>query len=143
MATSCAGGAAARACRMPARSGRSPTAARSAAETAAARQAGTAPGGAGGAGIANSGTIVTLTNSGTINGGKGGIGPTNGAPGDAIYSAGKHASIGPITNSGKIIGNVEIDNQAIVTVHGGTGNNLRQLDGRRDYGKRLQLATAT
>ncbi len=31
------------------------------------------------------------------------------------------ASIGPITNSGRIIGNVEIDNQASVTVTGGTG----------------------
>jgi hypothetical protein len=48
-------------------------------------------------------------------------GSTSGAPGDAIYSAGKHASIGPITNSGTIIGYVEIDNQASVTVHGGTG----------------------
>ncbi len=75
----------------------------------------------GGAGIANSGTIATLTNSGTIHGGKGGSGSTSGAPGDAIYSAGKHASIGPITNSGTIIGNVEIDNQASVTVNGGTG----------------------
>ena len=46
---------------------------------------------------------------------------TSGAPGDAIYSAGAGASIGPITNSGKIIGNVEIDNQASVTVTGGSG----------------------
>jgi PEP-CTERM motif len=36
-------------------------------------------------------------------------------------SAGAGASIGPITNSGKIIGNVEIDNQASVTVTGGSG----------------------
>ena len=41
--------------------------------------------------------------------------------GDAIYSIGLHASIGPITNSGQIIGYVEIDNQASVTVRGGTG----------------------
>ena len=36
-------------------------------------------------------------------------------------SAGANASIGPITNSGRIIGNVEIDNQANVTINGGTG----------------------
>ena len=78
-------------------------------------------GGAGGAGIANSGTITTLTNSGTIEGGAGGAGAIPGAAGDAIYSAGKHASIGAITNSGQIIGNVEIDNQASVTVAGGSG----------------------
>ena len=48
-----------------------------------------------------------------IEGGKGGTGPNgNGAAGDAIYSAGANASIGPITNSGQIIGNVEIDNQS-------------------------------
>ena len=45
----------------------------------------------------------------------------SGATGHAIYSAGASASIGPITNSGRIIGNVEIDNQASVTVNGGTG----------------------
>ena len=75
-------------------------------------------GGAGGAGISNAGTISTLTNSGTISGGRGAGG---GGAGDAIYSAGAGASIGPITNTGKIIGNVEIDNQARVTVTGGTG----------------------
>jgi hypothetical protein len=80
-----------------------------------------AKGGAGGTGIANSGTIATLTNSGTIHGGQGGSGSTRGAPGDAILSAGAGASIGPITNSGKIIGNVEIDNQASVTINGGKG----------------------
>jgi hypothetical protein len=80
-----------------------------------------AKGGAGGTGIANSGMIATLSNSGTIHGGKGGSGSTSGAPGDAIYSAGKRASIGPITNSGQIIGNVEIDNQASVTITGGSG----------------------
>ena len=84
-------------------------------------EGGAGTGGAGGAGIANSGTIQTLTNSGTIHGGKGGSGSTSGAPGDAILSAGAGASIGPITNSGTIIGNVEIDNQASVTVTGGSG----------------------
>ena len=78
-------------------------------------------GGAGGAGIWNAGAIGPLVNSGTIEGGMGGKGSPNGAAGDAIYSAGAHASIGPITNTGKIIGNVEIDNQATVTVNGGTG----------------------
>jgi hypothetical protein len=78
-------------------------------------------GGTGGAGLSNAGTIGALTNTGTIRGGAGGSGSTSGAPGDAIYSAGKHASIGPITNSGTIIGNVEIDNQASVTVIGGSG----------------------
>ena len=85
--------------------------------------------GAGGAGIANSGTIATLTNSGTIHGGKGGSGSTSGAPGDAILSAGAGASIGPITNSGRIIGNVEIDNQASVTVTGGSGKTFGRWTG--------------
>jgi hypothetical protein len=62
-----------------------------------------------------------LTNSGLVEGGKGGAGATRGAPGDAIFSAGELASMGPITNSGRIIGNVEIDNQAGVTVTGGSG----------------------
>jgi hypothetical protein len=75
-------------------------------------------GGAGGAGISNSGSIGPLANSGVI---EGGLGSTGGAMGDAIHSAGPHASIGPITNSGQIIGNVVIDNQASVTVTGGSG----------------------
>jgi hypothetical protein len=63
-----------------------------------------------------------MANSGTIKGGVGGFGATTPGPaGDAIYSAGTSASIGPITNSGQMIGNVEIDNQASVTIHGGTG----------------------
>ncbi len=36
-------------------------------------------------------------------------------------SAGANASIGPIANTGQIIGNVEIDNQAAVTITGGKG----------------------
>jgi PEP-CTERM motif len=69
----------------------------------------------GGAGVSNTGTIATLTNSGVISGGAGRI------AGDAIFSARVNASIGPITNSGRIIGNVEIDNQASVSVTGATG----------------------
>ena len=42
-----------------------------------------------------------------------------GTEGDAIDSAGGAASIGRITNSGQIVGNVVIDNQARVTVYGG------------------------
>jgi hypothetical protein len=75
-------------------------------------------GGAGGAAIWNAGAIGRVTNAGTI---EGGAGASPGAAGDAIYSAGKHASIGSIANSGKIIGNVEIDNQASVTITGGSG----------------------
>jgi hypothetical protein len=75
-------------------------------------------GGAGGAGVLNSGAIGPVANSGVI---EGGLGASGGAMGDAIYSAGKHASIGPIANSGQIIGNVVIDNQASVTVTGGSG----------------------
>jgi PEP-CTERM motif len=37
--------------------------------------------------------------------------------------------IGPITNGGQIISNVEIDNQASVTVHGGTGKNFGSWTG--------------
>ena len=65
--------------------------------------------------MSNAGTIATLTNSGTISGG-GGTG--GGRAGDAILSTG---SIGPITNTGQIIGDVEIDNQASATIYGGTG----------------------
>ena len=85
-------------------------------------------GGAGGAGVSNAGTIASLTNSGKIGGGSGGsdIYGGVGAAGDAIYSTG---SIGPITNSGQIIGNVEIDNQASVTVTGGTGTTFGQWIG--------------
>ncbi len=84
-------------------------------------------GGAGGAGVSNSGAIAALTNSGVIEGGKGGTGPSgNGAAGDAIISTG---SIGPITNSGQIIGNVEIYNQANVTINGGTGTTFGSWTG--------------
>jgi hypothetical protein len=86
-------------------------------------------GGAGGAGIENSGAIATLTNSGTIHGGAGGKGSPSGAAGDAILSAGASASMGPITNSGQIIGNVEIDNQASVTVTGGSGKTFGSWTG--------------
>ena len=71
--------------------------------------------------MSNSGTIAKLTNSGMISGSAASSLRGTATPGDAIYSAGKDASIGPITNSGKIIGNVEIDNQASVTVTGGSG----------------------
>jgi hypothetical protein len=83
-------------------------------------------GGAGGAGILNSGVIGPLANRGTI---EGGHGTNGGAMGDAIHSVGLHASIGPITNSGQIIGNVEIDNQASVTVRGGSGKTFGSWSG--------------
>ena len=73
--------------------------------------------------------IGPLVNSGTIEGGMGGKGSPNGAAGDAIYSAGAHASIGPITNTGQIVGNVEIDNQVTVTVNGGTGKTFGSWTG--------------
>ena len=91
--------------------------------------AGAASGGAGGAGISNIGAIGSLTNAGTIKGGVGGAGATPGAAGDAIFSAGAGASIGPITNSGSIVGNVEIDDQASVTVNGGTGKTFGSWTG--------------
>jgi hypothetical protein len=72
----------------------------------------------GGAGIWNAGAIGPLVNSGTIEGGSGGKGSP---PGDMIVGAGAGASIGPITNTGQIIGNVEIDNQASVMIQGGPG----------------------
>jgi hypothetical protein len=56
-------------------------------------------------------------------------GSPSGATGDAILSAGAHASIGPITNRGQIIGNVEIDNQASVTVAGGGGKTFGRWTG--------------
>jgi hypothetical protein len=86
-------------------------------------------GGAGGAGISNVSVIGSLANAGTIKGGVGGAGPTPGAAGDAIYSAGAGASIGSITNTGQIIGNVVIDNQASVTVTGGTGKTFGSWSG--------------
>jgi hypothetical protein len=87
-------------------------------------------GGAGGAGVANSGTIFALTNSGLIEGGKGGNGPKGrGARGDATDSAGAHASIGSIANTGRIVGNVVIDDQASVTVTGGSGKTFGRWTG--------------
>jgi hypothetical protein len=103
-------------------------------------------GGNGGAGILNTGTIATLTNNGMIKVGQGGPGGTVGPAGVdnkgtigqlnnngiidgsefAILSTG---SIGPITNSGQIIGNVEIDNQATVFVSGGSGKTFGSLTG--------------
>jgi hypothetical protein len=80
--------------------------------------------------VSNSGTILALTNSGLIDGGKGGTGPKGGgATGDAIYSAGAHALIGSITNTGQIVGDVEIDNQARVTVTGGSGKTFGRWTG--------------
>jgi hypothetical protein len=76
----------------------------------------------GGAGVSNSGTIARLINIGTIAGGTASAASGAAAtPGDAIYSAGANASIGSITNSGHVVGNVEIDNQANVTLYGGSG----------------------
>jgi hypothetical protein len=60
-------------------------------------------------GISNLGLIGSLKNAGLIDPPAGGF---------AILSTG---SIGPITNTGQIVGNVEIDNQANVTVNGGRG----------------------
>jgi hypothetical protein len=72
------------------------------------------PGGAvGAAGVDNLGSIGTLNNSGTIDGSD-----------FAILSTG---SIGPITNTGQIIGNVEIDNQASVSITGGQGKTFGSL----------------
>ena len=51
-------------------------------------------GGAGGAGISNAGTIATLTNSGAIKA-EAAAWALQGAPGDAIYSAGKQPRSGP------------------------------------------------
>src|SRR5208283_6055637 len=39
------------------------------------------------------------------------------------------ASIGPIANSGQIIGNVEIDNEANVTITGGSGAKFGSFSG--------------
>ncbi len=81
--------------------------------------------GAGGAGVLNYGAIKALTNSGVI---QAGAGSRYGVFG-AISSINADASIGPITNSGKIIGNVEIDNQASVTIKGGSGTTFGSLSG--------------
>jgi hypothetical protein len=72
-------------------------------------------GGAAGTGVFNGGTIGALSNAGTIIG-----------PGNAIFSTG---SIGPITNSGSIVGNVVIDNQAKVSITGGSGATFGSLKG--------------
>jgi hypothetical protein len=74
-------------------------------------------GGAPGAGLNNAGTIDAFDNEGTID-------PSAGA--FAILSTG---SMGPITNSGQIIGNVEIDNQAGVSITGGQGKAFGSLTG--------------
>ena len=67
------------------------------------------------AGIANHGTLGTLSNSGTIRGGA-----------FAIRSTSAGATIGPITNSGVISGNIQIDNQN-VTLTGGSGSTFGTL----------------
>ena len=73
---------------------------------------------ANGAAIRNAGVIAALTNSGTIEGAKGGMGsPANGY---AIYSTGPNVSIGPISNAGRIVGDVEIDDQTAVSIAGAT-----------------------
>jgi hypothetical protein len=77
--------------------------------------------GVGGAGVSNSGSIAKLINNGTIAGGAASARSGKATPGDAIYSAGANASIGSIMNSGYVVGNVEIDNQANVTLYGGSG----------------------
>jgi hypothetical protein len=50
---------------------------------------------------------------------------SNRGAGDAIYSQGTQggvpASIGSITNSGRIIGNLDIEDQANLDVYGGNG----------------------
>ncbi len=60
---------------------------------------------------------------------EGGVVSTRGAAVEAIYSAGPHASVGPITNTGEIIGNVVIDNQTSVTVTGGSGKTFGSWTG--------------
>ena len=107
----------------------------------------TASGGLGGPAIANSGTITMLTNSGTISGGAGGFGHIPGAAGTGLFNPGTIGSItntgtidagpyaikstgaiGPITNGGKIIGNVLIDH-ASVSVTGGSGKTFGSWSG--------------
>jgi mucin-19 len=81
--------------------------------------------GAAGTGINNSGTITSLTNSGMITAGP----ASNRGTGDSIYSEGTQASIGSITNSGQIIGNVDIEDQANLDVYGGKGTTFGSWSG--------------
>ena len=108
--------------RILARSPAYPIAARLRAEPAAAA---TTPAREG-TGIYDSGAITSLTNSSTIAGGAGGHGGAgDGATGNAIYNVSGQGSvpvsIGSITNTGQIIGNVDIEDQANLNVYGGTG----------------------
>ena len=57
--------------------------------------------GAGGAGLANSGTIATLTNKGTISGGNGLVGSGFGTGGAGLANSG---TIATLTNKGTISG---------------------------------------
>jgi hypothetical protein len=87
-------------------------------------------GSAGGAGISNSGTIAALAKRGTVEGGASGASRHNsGAAGDAVYSAAAHAPIGATANTGRIVGNVVVDNQASVSVTGGTGKTFGSWTG--------------
>ena len=66
-------------------------------------------------GVDNLGSIGQPKNSGTIDGSE-----------FAIISTG---SIGPIPNTGQIIGNVEINNQASVSITAGLGKTFGSLEG--------------
>jgi mucin-19 len=71
--------------------------------------------GVGGTGIISAGAIGTLTNTGTIDNG--------------IYAIRSTGSIGLLANGGQIIGNVAIENQARVTITGGSGKAFGSFSG--------------
>jgi hypothetical protein len=98
-------------------------------------------GGFTGLGVSNSGAITTLTNNGAISGGgSGGVGVNNsgmigkltnrGAISGSYFAVDSGGGkLGPIANSGTIVGNVEIDGQDVTITGGGGGTFGRWTEG--------------
>ncbi len=83
----------------------------------------------GGAGFSNSGKIGLFIDNGTIRGGSASSTSGLASPGKAILSEGAGAAMGPLTDRGAILGDIEIDNQASATIAGAGGSSYGDLTG--------------